>query len=136
MDAKQKKRYEHWAAIGYGGGHLISTAFQYYTHTGSYDKARPPAVTPLQAACLSAVFLAHAYLVWKGNRWAKGLLLLFLVGGTIIAVVEHSKGNNIVYRAAGITQTLFQWVLGIIVIVLLMLSFRKTSSTPEIDLRR
>jgi hypothetical protein len=136
MDATQKKRYEHWAAIGYGGGHLISTAFQYFTHTGSYDKARLPPVTPLQAACLSAVFLGHAYLVWKGNRWAKGLMLLFLVGGTIMAVVEHGKGNNIVYGAAGITQTLFQWVLCTIVIVLLMLSFRKTSPTLEIDLRR
>jgi hypothetical protein len=136
MDATQKKRYEHWAAIGYGSGHLISTAFQYYTHTGSYDKARLPPVTPLQAACLSAVFLGHAYLVWKGNRWAKGLMLLFLVGGTIMAVVEHGKGNNIVYGAAGITQALFQWVLCIIVIVLLILSFRKTPSALEIDPRR
>jgi hypothetical protein len=135
MDATQKKRYEHWAAIGYGGGQLISTAFQYYTHTGSYDKTRLPPVTPLQAVCLAALFLGHAYLVWKGNRWAKGLLLLFLVAGTFIALVEYGKGHNRVYGAPGITHTLFQWVLCAIVVVLLLLSFRKTSLTPETDRR-
>ena len=131
MTPAQQKRYEQWAGIGYGSGHLISTAVQYFTQTGSYDPGRLVPVTIGQAACLSAFMLGHAYLVWKGKRWAKALLLLFLVGGAVFALVEASKGHQRVSSAWGIAQGLFQWVLCAVVVVCLLLSFRRTTAALD-----
>lgn len=131
MDPAQQKRYEQWAGIMYGSGHLISTAFQYFTQTESYDPARPVPVTIGQAAGLSALMLGHAYLVWKGKRWAKALMLLFLIGGTVFALVEASKGHHRVYGAWGIAQGLFQWVLCAAVVACLLLSFRRTTAALD-----
>ncbi|MBF9143240.1 hypothetical protein [Hymenobacter properus] len=128
MNPAQQKRYEHWAGIGYGSGHLISTAFQYFTHTGNYDPGRPVPVTMGQAACLSALMFGHAYLVWNGKRWAKALLLLFLVGGAVFALVEASKGHQRMYGGWGIAHGLFQWGLCAAVAVCLLLSFRRTTA--------
>lgn len=131
MGPAQQKRYEQWAGIGYGCSHLISTAFQYFTQTGNFDPRRQVPVTFWQAACLSALMLGHAYLVWKGKRWAKALMLLFLIGGTVGAIIDSSAGNHRVYDAVGIAQTLFQWVLCTAVVACLLLSFRRTTAAPD-----
>lgn len=75
------------------------------------------------------------YLVWKGYRWAKVLVLVGLIYGTVTAIYYAFQGQaTIPFKSAAGVHTLIQWILALLATTLLALSFMPAKSETGTEL--
>ena len=125
MNVAQKRTLEKWAGIAYAASFAISTLFDYRTRTGYFDNSSDETPSPASLALVHALVFAHAYVVWKGKTWAKVLMLVFLTGLAAAVITSAVQGKIFVPNA----HALFQWGLGLVEVILLVLSFRRPRHT-------
>ena len=72
------------------------------------------------------------YIVWKGYRWAKVLMLAALVYGIAASFYHFSKGENLVLLGSQTGfHSVFQWLLSIAITTLLILGFMPAKPETE-----
>ena len=125
MDTAQKRTFEKWAGGCYAIGFVLSVLFGYYTHTGYFNHS-DETPTPVLLAGIHAFMFGHAYLVWKGNTWAKGVMAMFLVVVLVVWVTVAMRQGLAGEMPFSIAHNLFRWGLCLVEVILLALSFRPT----------
>lgn len=90
--------------------------------------------TPVVLFFFHLMMAGFGYLVWKGYRWAKALMLAVLVYGIAASFYHFSKGENLVLlnSQAGF-HSVVQWLLSIAITTLLILGFITTEPKNETE---
>lgn len=124
MKITRQRPYETWAAYVWWFSLAISSTFGYLTQSGVFDKHTERPASPLVSFSFHLLMAGFGYLVWKGYRWAKALMLVALVYGTAASFYYASKGENLIIlnSQAGI-HSVVQWILGLVATALLILGF-------------
>ncbi|UOQ97118.1 hypothetical protein MUN81_17990 [Hymenobacter sp. 5317J-9] len=129
MKSSKKRNYEMWAAYVWWLSLAISSTFGYLTQSGVFDKNLEKPASPVVLFFFHLMMAGFGYLVWKGYRWAKMLMLVALIYGVGAAIYNFSKGQGMVllHSPAG-NHTVVQWVLALVTATLLAFSFIRTRS--------
>jgi hypothetical protein len=94
------------------------------TQSGVFDKHAERPASPVMLFFFHLMMAGFGYLVWKGYRWAKVLMLAALIYGTASSFYHFSKSENLVLlnSQAGF-HSVVQWLLSITITTLLIRSF-------------
>lgn len=124
MRSLKQRKYETRAAYVWWLSIAISSTFGYLTQSGVFDKHAERPASPVMLFFFHLMMAGFGYLVWKGYRWAKVLMLAALVYGTAASFYHFAKGENLVLlnSQAGF-YSVVQWLLSIAITTLLIRSF-------------
>ena len=132
MKSSKQRKYEMWAAYIWWLSIAISSTFGYLTQSGVFDKQAERPASSIILFFFHLMMAGFGYLVWKGYRWAKVLMLAALVYGIAASFYHFSKGENLVLLNSQTGfHSVFQWLLSIAITTLLILGFMPAK--PEIE---
>lgn len=130
MTPARQRNYEIWAASAWALSFAVSAAFGFWNKMGLFDQQREHPGTTVTITLTYLLLAGLGYPVWKGYRWAKLLMAVVLVYGSVRALVDFAHGH-VVTGAIPVANSLIQWVLGLATLTLLGLSFFKTKTAGE-----
>jgi TRAP-type uncharacterized transport system fused permease subunit len=130
MTLAQQRRYELLAFNLLIIGTVASTLFNYYYRKSFWDPHTKHS-THLALVLVLPFFLWQFYGIRQGKRWAKLSYVILTVIGWIFLVLDYKRMAPKLFMPTPVAiNTVVQYALTAVVVVLLLLSLRKPSLEP------